>query len=390
MNIKRLGIKNLGPIRSADLALGDLTVFVGPQASGKSIALQTLRLIVDHRPIRARLGEYGIDWSGHTAAFLDSYLGEGMHSLVCRETKIEADQKAFDLDLLRRRVSESKPPEFFFIPAQRVLTLRDGWPRPFGDYRPGDPFSVRDFSEELRRLIEGDLGKTENLFPKPSRLKTELRKALDDAVFRGFSLKIDRFGSQKRLVLEPGDAAPDASPALPYMVWSAGQREFVPLLLGLFWLMPGAKVSRRGEIKWVVIEELEMGLHPKAVNAVLLVVLELLWRGYRVCLSTHSPQVLDLLWALRVFREHGGTVPDVLDLFECGKTDPMKRVAKAALSLDVRIHYFQQNGESRDISQLDPGSDDQAQAGWGGLTEFSGRVGEIVARVASRSLRGEE
>jgi hypothetical protein len=38
----------------------------------------------------------------------------------------------------------------FFIPAQRVLTLsRDGWLRPFTDYKPGDPFCVRDFSEKL-------------------------------------------------------------------------------------------------------------------------------------------------------------------------------------------------------------------------------------------------
>ena len=37
-----------------------------------------------------------------------------------------------------------------------MLALRDGWPRPFTDYAPGDPFAVREFSEKLRVLISED------------------------------------------------------------------------------------------------------------------------------------------------------------------------------------------------------------------------------------------
>jgi len=77
------------------------------------------------------------------------------------------------------------------------------------------------------------------------------------------------------------------------MVWSAGQREFVPLLLGLYWFASPTKVKRRGGIRWVMIEEMEMGLHPKGIEVMLFIILDLLWRGYRVCLSTHSPHVLD-------------------------------------------------------------------------------------------------
>ena len=93
------------------------------------------------------------------------------------------------------------------------------------------------------------------------------------------------------------------------MAWSAGQREFVPLLMGLYWLMPAARASQRGDLEWVIIEELEMGLHPRAIAVVLLLVLELLWRGYRVCLSSHSPHVLDLVWALQVIKQHGPRIP---------------------------------------------------------------------------------
>jgi predicted ATPase len=41
-------LKNIGPIKDADIRFGDLTVFVGPQASGKSIALQFLKLVLDN------------------------------------------------------------------------------------------------------------------------------------------------------------------------------------------------------------------------------------------------------------------------------------------------------------------------------------------------------
>ena len=80
---------------------------------------------------------------------------------------------------------------------------------------------------------------------------------LQQNVFRGFDLRIDRSRPQKRLVLGPEDHP------LPFMAWSAGQREFVPLLLGFYWLMPPSKAKTRGTIEWVVLEELEMGLHPR-------------------------------------------------------------------------------------------------------------------------------
>jgi len=38
-----------------------------------------------------------------------------------------------------------------------------------------------------------------------------------------------------------------------------------------------------------------------------------------------------------------------------------------------------------DISGLDPTSESKEEAGWGGLTEFSGRVGDVVAKVARRA-----
>src|SRR6266436_3611581 len=115
------------------------------------------------------------------------------------------------------------------------------------------------------------------------------------------------------------------------MVWSAGQREFVPLLLGFYWLVPPTKVSTRDKIKWVVLEELEMGLHPRAIAVVLLLVFELVARGYRVCLSTHSPQVLDAVWALKHFRENNAGPEVLLNIFEAPNSQPMQKLANTVM-----------------------------------------------------------
>jgi predicted ATP-dependent endonuclease of OLD family len=68
----------VGQIADADLTFGDLTVLVGPQATGKSIALQLLKLMVDAGQVQAELSRHGLDWSGQLAEILDVYLGEGM------------------------------------------------------------------------------------------------------------------------------------------------------------------------------------------------------------------------------------------------------------------------------------------------------------------------
>jgi hypothetical protein len=260
---------------------------------------------------------------------------------------------------------------------------------------------VRDFSEKIRVHLDAGIGPDEALFPQTRRLKREIRQLLLRTVFSRFGLRVDKYGSQKRLVLSPAElqrlgpkrsrqrlrfGPAEAGESLPFMVWSAGQREFVPLLLGLYWLLPPTKVSRRGDIEWVVIEELEMGLHPKAISVVLLLVLELLWRGYRVCISTHSPHVLDLVWALKVFQKHRADPRRLLDLFDVEATQNMRSMAEQVLKKDARVYYFDAaTRRTTDISNLDPGAAEAAEAGWGGLTEFSGRVDDIVTKVVSGS-----
>jgi hypothetical protein len=372
-----LGLRSIGQIRQADLSFGDLTVLVGPQAGGKSIALQWLKLVLDTGLVQDQLSAYGLDWSRQMPKFLDLYFGEGMRSLwKDGVSQVQWNGEIWDAEKKIARMSRSKTQSVFLIPAQRVLTLRDGWPRPFSDFSAGDPFAVRSFSEKLRLLMEQELGAGDAVFPKSNRLKSEYRKLLEQTIFKRFRLTVDRLRSQKRLVL----GQEEGGKQLPYMVWSAGQRELVPLLLGLYWLMPPAKVSRRGNVEWVIIEEPEMGIHPRAVTTVLLLILELLDRGYRVCISTHSPQVLDLVWVLQALERGKATPEGLLRVFAAPKTYSLLAVARSALRKACKVYYFEgDNGEAVDITDLDPASLDKTQASWGGMLEFTGRVNEAVA-----------
>lgn len=378
----KLHLEQLGPITKADLTFADLTVLVGPQASGKSITLQLLKLLVDTGSVQAKLRRYGLDWDGQLDALLDAYFGEGMHGIWrAGATKVTWRGKDVDLTGIAKRKRRDEPESLFLMPAQRVLAMRNGWPLPFDSYSPGDPFTVRDFSERLRRLLEEEFT-AELLFPADRRLKGEFRNLIQQNVFGKFELRIDKVRAQRRLVLGPtGGGA-----GLPHMVWSAGQREFIPLLLGLYWLMPPTKVLRRGDLRWVVIEEPEMGLHPKAISVVLLMMLELLRRGYRVCLSTHSPQVLEMVWALRNLKGAESTPEAVLRMFGVPVNQAMRSLGETALEKSVAVHYYDgQTGVVHDISELDPSAAHPFEADWGGLTAFSERANtEVATAVASK------
>ena len=381
-----LNIRSLGQISEANLTFGDLTVFVGPQATGKSIALQLLKLMVDAGQVQEEMRRYGLDWEHRLPQFLDAYFGEGMQSIwQDGKTSIEWEGKSVDLKQIANRRRKKKEETLFFIPAQRVLALRDGWPRPFTDYAPGDPFAVREFSEKLRVLVEQEFGGNADLFPQERRLKSEFRELLQRHVFSNFHLRVDKVRSQKRLVLGPEDSREP----LPYMVWSAGQREFVPLLLGLYWLMPRTQAPKRDDIRWVVLEELEMGLHPRAITVVLLLVLELLARGYRVCLSTHSPQVLEAVWALRHLKAAGHDSEALLEVFGAPNTQPMRKLADGVFEKTLSVFYFDRDtGHANDISKLDPDDEDDGGVGWGGLAEFSGRANRAVAKAVATAQQG--
>ncbi len=375
-----LELEHFGPVKRAEIKFGGLTVLVGPQASGKSILLQALKLILDADHVVTELQRAGIDWGEDQGAFLDVYFGEGMRDLWRKTSRVKFDGEAITLRSLLASVRKQRHERVFYIPAQRVIALSGGWPQAFTHYNPDVPFAVREFSERLR-LLMNEFGRSGVLFPERRRLKQELRNLIKEHIFGGYELRVDRDRAQKRLVLSPVSGGE----SLPFMVWSAGQREFVPLLLGLYWLLTPAGSPRRKGIEWVVIEEPEMGLHPRAVAAVMLLVFELVARGYRVVVSSHSHLVLDAAWAVRLLRYHKADPQQLLDIFDAPRTPALIHMAEACLARTQRVYYFERSGIVQDISRLDPDAEAAGNGGWGGLAEFSSRANRVVAQVVANS-----
>ena len=106
--MKNLKLTSLGQIPEADITFGDLTVFVGEQASGKSILLQLVKLILDTDDITRTLKKHGFDWHGKTEHFLSLYFGEGMEKIwSTTATKITMDNEMFELDeVLTKKVQK--------------------------------------------------------------------------------------------------------------------------------------------------------------------------------------------------------------------------------------------------------------------------------------------
>ncbi|MCA8135685.1 ATP-binding protein [Burkholderia cepacia] len=372
----KLSIRNFAHLSQVDLTLGDLTVLVGPQGAGKSLALQWLKAAMDGRQLVDALKAAGHP-TERADVLIDLIFGTGMapawkegrSEIVLNGKKISPKNLA--------RIGDGKE-RLFFVPAHRSMLISDGWASPFQKLTSDTPAVARIFSQNLFDRFSGkDAG---TLFPVEKRLKREIREAIDKAVFHGGKVGIEEDAQHaRRLRLVHGKMH------LPFMTWTAGQREFTPLMLGLYHLLPSVKLRKRADTNWVILEEPEMGLHPQAVTAVMLLVLELLWRGYRVVLSTHSPHVLTMLWMMRQLKAHNARWQLVCEAF--GVTNSMQNVAKSALSKDYRAHLLQFDASSRvtslDISELDPGADDDRIAGWGGLTEYSSRFGDVVRKAVN-------
>ena len=381
--MNRITLTSLGQISKADISFGDLTVFVGEQASGKSILLQLVKLILDTDDIAQTLKKQGFSWGKDPKDFLPLYFGEGMEGIWNSATQIAVDDEEFSLDKTLLRKVGKKKESLFLMPAHRAITLKEGWPRTFTDYTFSDPYVVKRFSEQLRQLMETGLGSGESaIFPQEGRMNKIIRDAISKSIFAEGQVRLDKSGPRRRIVLDVEDNR------LPFMAWSTGQREFTPLLMGLYWLMPSGGARKKTGLDWVVIEEPEMGLHPQAITSLLAVFLELLRRGYRVIVSTHSPQILELVWAIQLFvKADAGPLP-LLELLDLKSNPFSKQLAEAVLEKTFRTYYFsrQKNVVNvKNISTLDAEDSDEAVSDWGGLTGFSTKASEVVSKAMWRA-----
>ncbi len=380
----RLKVENFGPIRNVDVCFGDLTILIGPQASGKSLFLELFKLIEDKSSVVETLRRYNYILPKVDAnPILDNYFGEGLHSLFNKETRIESSGMEFSVeDLLKypknkRLIKET----VFYVPAQRILGISDGRPKNFMEFDSSAPFVLKNFSETLRVFIQGGLGNPDVIFPMQARLKNDVKNSLDQSVFHGAKVKIDQSTGQRKMKLSVGGVD------LPFMTWSAGQKEFMPLLLAMYCLSgPPTSVINKNNYKWVIIEEPEMGLHPRAIESVILEIIELLQSGYKVIISTHSPTLLEFVW---VFNSLKNLSEDDLKQALCELFDIRYESSTGCVFNDLKkknmntFFFHSESGNrvvSKDISLLDAGSEDPSMSEWGGLSAFSGKATEVVSK----------
>ncbi len=383
--MEQLSIKNLGPIKDVRVDLGDLTLLVGAQASGKSIALETLKFAVDHDSILNTLDKYNYIIRGNAQNVLNVYYGDGMSSVWKPETRVVFNGETFEIAHILSRAASARDEALFYVPAQRILSISDGRPKNFMEFDGSSPYVLRLFSEKLRMLMQNGMGNADIMFPIKNRLKGFLKRSFNESIFHDATVMTEERAGQKKMVLKIDEMS------IPFMSWSAGQKEFMPLLLAFYCLSgPPSKVVKKEEYKYVVIEEPEMGLHPQAIISIILQILELMQAGgYKVIVSTHSPVFLEFAWAFNLLRDvPAGQYAALYDIFHVKPGSPVGEMLRGLFDKSVKTYFFQRekaDGKvvSHDISSLDVADVNNEVSEWGGLSEFASLVSDVVSKYVS-------
>ena len=380
--MEKFVIKHFGLIKDVSINFGDLTLLIGPQASGKSITLETLKLAIDRDHIINTLDRYNYIIGHNTDNILNVYFGEGMSGIWKDNTQIEYD----GIPLLKKNLpkkADETDEILFYIPAQRIFSISDGRPKNFMEFDSSSPYILRSFSEILRLFMQNGMEQADVLFPIKNRLKGFLSRSFDESIFHNAKIITEERAGQKKMVLNVDDLS------IPFMSWSAGQKEFMPLLLAFYCLSgPPSKVIKKEKYKYIVIEEPEMGLHPKAIISVILQILELIQTGgYKVIVSSHSPVFLEFAWCFNLLKSKPQQYEAIYELFDIPEISPVREMLAGLFDKSIRTYYFDReskNGKvvSYDISSLDVTDSNSIISEWGGLSEFSSRVSEVVSKYS--------
>ena len=150
--------------------------------------------------------------------------------------------------------------------------------------------------------------------------------------------------------------------------------------------MPSGGARKNNNRNWVVIEEPEMGLHPQSISVLLVILFDLLRRGYKVVVSTHSSQVPELVWAIQLLVKWNVGPIHLLKLLDLNVTPFSTEMTKTVFEEKTfKTYYLSPHNEVKDISTLDAEDPDEAVSDWGGLTLFSTKAADIVTRAVSES-----
>lgn len=382
--MKKFQISNFGPIKNLDVELGDLTILLGPQASGKTLFLQLAKLVVDCNYIAQQLQKYNYAIDGNPDKILNYYFGDRLSSMWGSDTTVKVDNMAFEKRCLLNMKNVETNEKLFYIPAQRILSISDGRPKNFMEFDITSPYVLRNFSETLRLFFQNDIEDDNVVFPLKRSSDEGLERMFNDTIFHGGKVVIDEQAGQKKMRMRVGDTS------LPFMTWSAGQKEFMPLLMAFYCLTEHATKSANGKrYEYVVVEEPEMGLHPRAILSVIMQILQLVKMGYKVVVSTHSPMLLEFAWTFKMLQQFPQEVREqaLCELFDANRNSYVGEIINGVVNRDLRTYYFSHAKEgvvTDEISALDVASENTDEAEWGGLSQFASKASEVVSKYMAK------
>ncbi len=324
---EKLKIQKFGPIQKADIEVRDLTVFVGPQATGKSMAAQLLYFLsgvedtlLGPPGISAMIREHDTQWDigAITNSALYWWLGEKLTNYVDKGTKLawgfeHSDDFCISWDdqlhlevgaAFASRIKsyllgiEDDHPPFpyktqIYIPAGRslysylppalaLLTVRDeqfpGYIRKFYSVLEQ---AIRDVAKAGKSGLQAD--------PLIKSMQARIRSTMKG------DLRYEAHGNV--LLKIKGKAfSPQA--------FASGQMEIWPF----FATLQSQVLANKIEKTRFYIEEPEAHLHPGAQLKVLEIIASAVQRGAKVLITTHSPYVLyainNFLTAAEVIATH--------------------------------------------------------------------------------------
>lgn len=372
-------VENLGPIAKAEVDFGDLTILTGPQASGKTLFLETFALIYNPYTIAT---EYLIsNESIILNDFLDFFFGDSMHSVIHEDTKFYLNSEVIRLShlfnnlpitqtsLIVKSLINNMWPILYYIPAQRSLALSEGRIKTPGDFI-NSPYVLVQFSYYLQQYVRNNSAEI-------------LKETVNDyELLKNTEINMRRNAGSPRLEMTIDKQV------IPYMAWSTGQRELTPMLMVLDYCNGMFKTASKENpnekrAKYIIIEEPELGLHPRAIIEFMFTVLKLMKSGVKVVISTHSSTPLDFVWAMNHLKESNADIANIAEMFDFKIKD--KSVFDGLAEKVIKVYYFSPDNKTRkvyskDISSLDVYSEDEDVSNWGGMSLSADRAGSIVSK----------
>lgn len=308
---EQLTIRNFGPIQVADIDVRNLTIFVGPQATGKSLAAQVLYFLRGIEELLSPVATHQsvpLDdvlttlawWLGNNP---DIYASPG--TSLCWESREVPeisrqmywdDQGTYLGDTLARRLHELKETLFpfkeqFYIPSGRILYSLLSPASALRFFSQGQqqwPGYLITFYEAVGRAMDAlwraqGKGEIEHVRVLPGSSESNL--------LRQSPFLRQRIDSINKGEMHYGPVTVSlrvGQKSFPPSAFSAGQMEIWPFwVIVEYGLLTGRLPGSR-----VYFEEPEAHLHPGAQRSLMEIIAYLIQHGVQVLLTTHSPYIL--------------------------------------------------------------------------------------------------